>query len=197
MKYDINSVDDIRKDEINDGDIIVFGKNIDFMTPVVEMFLDKKVEIKKPLFNKDVCRIKIEKGLQFFINEKLIDVTGNEIISPENLKSTDFVLDIFKLCDNIKYYYYEEKDICYFHKDSDSEMYGPESKTFKRINNSIVEILFGSCCCNYSGGTGYFNLKTMKNIQECNCFLDPDKIEKMLNGECNCLDGYSDDEVYS
>lgn len=122
------------------------------------------------------------------MNDILINTTGHNIICSSKIDS-NFVLDIFSLCNNIQEYDWTG-EICEFHKNRDPAMYGPDNVHYTRINNVIVRIIEGSCCCDYSGSEGYFNILTNESIySDCACFVDYEYIEKMLNGiKCNCLD---------
>lgn len=146
--------------------------------------LKKNVTLQKGDFTVEANKT----GIKFYINNKEIDVSSDRIISPEIIYDDDFVIDIFKLCDNIEYYHWGEPDVCDFHKKTDSSMYGPMSRSFKRINKIILNIVYSSCCCSYSGSESYFNLLKNKNVYgSCTCFLDNSKIESILNGEsCDC-----------
>lgn len=157
----------------------------DLMNPTVKS--TKEDAYFEHIVESEIYTIKKENDkLSFYINDVLIDTTGYKIIYNYKIDE-NFVLDIFSLCDNIQEYNWTG-EICEFHKDKSSAMYGPESIYYTRINNIIVHIIDDSCCCSYSGSERYFNLLTNESIySSCTCFVDYDYINKMLNGiKCNC-----------
>ncbi len=188
-------------DNINlDDEIVIHGNTkiilndkVEFMNPIVSKLRNHKDVLI--LVEKNEYAIEINNlGLNFYVGNTQIDVSEDTIISKKKIANEDFVLDIFNLCDNINYYNWEDSDVCDFHKFRDSSIYGPDSRSFTRINKIFVRIEYGSCCCSYSGGEAYFNLLKNKNMYgSCSCFLDQKKIDHVLgNVDCDCDSSSSD-----
>lgn len=120
--------------------------------------------------------------IDMYINDYKIN-TSSKILFLNNIENidTDFILDIFRLFDNIEYYKWKNANVCDFHKHRDSAVYGSASGSYLRINNKFIKIVTNGCCCNYSGGESYFNIITGKYVyQSCDCFLDKNKINNII-----------------
>jgi len=78
-------------------------------------------------------------------------------------------------------YEWQNSDVCEFHKHRDSAQYGPLSGKYTRVKKDIIEIIDYGGCCNYSGGSSYYNLATNKYMyQSCSCFHDRNIVDKIL-----------------
>lgn len=121
-------------------------------------------------------------NIDVYIDNYKINTSSKKLFlnNIENV-DTNFILDIFRLFDNIKYYKWEDADVCDFHKHRDSAVYGPASGSYSRINNKFIKIVTNGCCCNYSGGESYFNMTTGKYVYtSCTCFLDRKEINNII-----------------
>jgi hypothetical protein len=126
--------------------------------------------------------------LEMYINNKKIDTSQNRVEINYRKPHHCFVLDIFRFFDNVTEYFWKEKAVCNFHKNGDSAMYGIPSGSYIRVKQDIVNVISDGCCCDYSGGESFFNIKTNKLVyQSCGCFINQCDIDRAL-GTCSCAD---------
>lgn len=129
------------------------------------------------------CVVLDNNYVTFYINNHKIITSGSHIVVDNFfIKNDDFILDIFKLFKNIKYYSWNDKtNPCNFHKNGLSAKYGGPSITYTRVKDHIIEINIGGCCCNYSGDVSYYDIYTDKLLyQSCNCFRNQYEIDKAI-----------------
>jgi hypothetical protein len=103
-------------------------------------------------------------NMEVYIDNTKIDTSGNDLTIPFDEIDKDFVLDIFRFFGNIVNYTYKDKQPCEFHRDKSSAMYGAPSGYYKRVKSNIIEMYTDGRCCNYTGGSSYYNIE--KNERE-------------------------------
>src|SRR5665647_1870983 len=98
-------------------------------------------------------------NLRVYINDKYIDTSKDRIIMDERNIDRDFILDIFRIFDNVKFYDWQDS-IDDFYIGRSGAMYGAPSGNYKRIKKNIIQIESYPCCCNYTGGETLFDIST-------------------------------------
>jgi hypothetical protein len=123
-----------------------------------------------------------KKTIKIFINDYQIDTTKENIYTQKIVLNNSFVMDIFRLFDNVKRYEWSNDEVCDFHKYRSSAMYGPMSGYYERVKQNIIKIVSCGGCCDYSGGETYFDINKNKGLyHSCNCFLNIKEVNKILN----------------